>query len=202
MILEIMEDNVGVHFCPDLTTPSPLDTIIICNDAAGFSEEDPDSFRGGCSIILIPGSKTSRVSIVKWDEIQLKNHSTCLEMVNGQRAITDILNDSNLTGKFKNVLEIYDNSAVVASNIRLGASSPVIRDLLVQRTKIVLAAGIPIKIFTMWRRRNIPEIAMCDSGSKGKLEEVDATLKFLELPPKIDWELPKPSFPAAEDPSS
>jgi hypothetical protein len=203
LILDICKQNEGIAFCADISMPLPQNTIIICNDAAGFSEEDPDSFRGGCSVLLIPGDKFSRVSVVEWDKDQIKNHSTCLEMVNGQRPLTKLLTDPEFANsKYENILEIYDNSAVVASNIRLGASSPVIRDLIVKKTKILLGTSLKFKIYTMWRRRNRPEIAMCDDGSKGELLEMDKKLQELKLPARKFVDLPKPEFPDVEDQSS
>ena len=196
LILVVAKANTGVAFLPDASFPLPHNTIVIYNDAAGYSKEDPHSFRGGCSIISIPGSHTTKVSIIPWTPQQLQNHSTTLEMVNGNRPLFSILKDTELTAKFTNIIECYDNSAVVNSSIRLGASSLELRHLLLRRTRRLLQQGVHIRLFSLWRRRDVPCIAMCDAGSKGELDELDTTLTQLGLPRREDIELPRPIFPA------
>jgi len=81
------KENRGVAFAPDRSAVNWDTAIWVIHDAAGYSEEEPDSYRGHFSIIIVPGADQVYYVQGQWSAEELLNDSTTLESCGGNVGI-------------------------------------------------------------------------------------------------------------------
>ena len=112
IIMLTIAPNMGIAFMADMS-PINFDTCIwiIC-DAAGASDEEPDSYRGGFSLIILPGAKRTLFTQRRWSAAELIQHSTALECENGTQALRAALEAIGPNGPV-DIIECFDNTSIV-----------------------------------------------------------------------------------------
>ena len=111
-----MQHAPGRPFAANLVLPDFNNCIFLMHDAAGLSDEEPDSYRGGGSWIWIPSSRA-----VLWttrpfsQDLLVSEHSTSLELSNGNVTLAYAMDRWRNT----TIVEIFDNQAATCSARRL-----------------------------------------------------------------------------------
>ena len=175
LIAKIIRRNEGIALCPD-RTPINFDTAvwIIC-DAAGASDEEPDSYRGGFALIVIPGAKHTYWIQRPWTAMELLQHSTALECANGTQALQTLLQQCSPV----DIIECFDNSATTGCRRRMACVSPSMCEHVEAFGDVVTHMGRH-RLFSLWYPR--ADIQMADDGSKNDMEAVKRGLKLRGFP--------------------
>ena len=187
IIMKTIAPNLGIAFMAD---KSPIDfdncVWIIC-DAAGASDEEPDSYRGGFSLIILPGAKTTLYTQRRWSATELIEHSTALECENGTQALRAALKELGPRGPV-DIIECFDNTSTVGCRRRLACRSPSMCDPVRNHAVVCQQMIGKHRLFTTWFPRG--DIQMADDGSKDLIEVVRAGLRARGLPPLAKHPLP------------
>jgi hypothetical protein len=135
------------------------------HDAAGLSDEEPDSYRGGGSWIWIPLTQQ-----VLWttrpfsQDLLTSEHSTSLELLNGNVTLAYALNRWQGT----TIVEIFDNHAASCSARRLACHSDSLNTHMAYR-RTLLDKYPHSRVFSIWAQRELGTLA--DMLSKYQIDQ-------------------------------
>ena len=198
LFLEIMEDNRGVTFVWDVSYPVRDNTVLIVSDAAGYSPQDPTSFRGGCSIVLDPEVNGTEWTIHQWSSEDLIRNSTQQESATTERVFSHKVAEWNArgsrTGQTLNVVEVMDSFSSVLAGRRQRAKDRVLKGIVLNRSRTLAHYGFNVRSWIIWCRRTWN--TETDDGSKGKIHLADEALRTYGLPPRrhAAMNVPPPTF--------
>jgi hypothetical protein len=208
LICEVAKANRGVAFAADESDIDYDTAIWVVHDAAGYSIEEPDSYRGHFTIIIIPGCVEVCYVEGKWSAAELLNNSTTLEAGGGNAGLGPALvkpspkrrkivtSGGNIglgkaLSKFTkgDVIECYDSKSTTGAFLRAGCRSVPLSAQCQRRGTIWTELGYGRRLFILWFPRELNTI--CDAGSKGNITLVKHLLRERGLPPLA----PEPELP-------
>jgi hypothetical protein len=176
----------GRPFAANLVLPNFVDCIFLMHDAAGLSDEEPESYRGGGSWIWIP-----RTQKVLWtprpfsQDLLTSEHSTSLELLNGNVTLAYALSQWRNT----TIVEIFDNQAASCSARRLACHSDSLNTHMAYR-RTLLAKYPRSRVFSIWAQRELGTLA--DMLSKSQIDQFWHALAQRGFPEPAQQMFPRP----------
>jgi hypothetical protein len=177
--------NPGIAFMQDTSPVNWATAIWVVHDAAGFSEEDPDSYRGHFTLIYSVAHNLVHWVKGRWTAEELLHDSTTLESCGGNCALEKVLE------KFPqgDIIECFDSLSATCGLRRLACHSETFSGQIEWRGDILTRLGFNRRIFIFWFPRE--SNTLCDNGSKGFFSVVMAQLQERGLPPLNDTSMPR-----------
>jgi ribA/ribD-fused uncharacterized protein len=176
----------GRPFAANLVLPNFGDCIFLMHDAAGLSDDEPESYRGGGSWIWIP-----RTQKVLWttrpfsQDLLTSEHSTSLELLNGNVTLAYALSQWRNT----TIVEIFDNQAASCSARRLACHSDSLNTHMAYR-RTLLAKYPRSRVFSIWAQRELGTLA--DMLSKSQIDQFWHALEQRGFPEPAQQMFPRP----------
>lgn len=198
VFMDVMDANRGVTFVWDTSYPTRDNTILVVSDAAGYSEQDPHSFRGGCSLVLDPNVRGTEWTVHQWSPTDVQRNSTQQESATTERVfhhkVTEWNKSKPRAGQTLNIVEVMDSFSSVLAARRQRAKDKVLKAIVLNRSRTLAHYGFNVRSWIIWCRRTLN--TETDDGSKGKIHLADAALRKYGLPPRRQaaMDLPPPSF--------
>ena len=198
VFMEVMVVNRGVTFVHDKSYPTRSNTILIVSDAAGFSMQDPHSFRGACSIVLDPSVPGTEWTVHSWSPEDVQRNSTQQESATTERVFCHKATEWNQAApraqQTLNIVEVMDSFSSVLAARRQRAKDKVLKGVVLNRSRTLARYNFNVRSWIIWCRRTFN--TETDDGSKGKIYLADEALQRYGLPPRRQaaMDLPPPTF--------
>jgi hypothetical protein len=180
ILIDGLKMQRGRAFAHEQVAPTGVErpVVVILNDAAGDAKDEGVSFRGGASWLYTPGQTETPWAQYRWHyETQCQGrHSTLLELVNGNMSLEVVVDDYS----GYDVVEVYDNQAVVSLCRSLATSKESLMSCLEHRRLILQKLKGGARVFTAWTARE--HLTLSDELSKADWDAFEAGLAMRGLP--------------------